>query len=232
MKGTLYLIPSPLGDTPVENVIPGETLKALRSLKSFVVEELRSARRYLSAAGFRGEIDTLELHLLNEHSKEPDIEQIVSLILKGESMGVISEAGLPAVADPGAQLVSLAHKSGINVVPLTGPSSLMLALMASGKNGQSFAFAGYLPVRGEERRTRIRELERISLKTGQSQIIIETPYRNDSLVADFLRTCSDGTTLAIACDLTTGNGFVKTKSIAQWKREIPKLNKRPCVFIL
>lgn len=231
-KGVLYLLPAPLGEGPLTAVIPQGTLDILLSLNIFAVEELRSARRYLSAAGFKGRVDTLELFLLNEHSSSQEVEQILTPLLSGKSVGLISEAGLPAVADPGANLVALAHKNGIRVAPLVGPSSLMLALMASGKNGQNFAFVGYLPIKNIERQAKIRELEKIALQKGQSQIIIETPYRNDALLADFLQTCSKTTQLTIAAELTTSSQYVVTKSIAEWGRERPVLNKKPCVFIL
>ncbi len=232
MKGTLYLIPAPLGDTAIGEVIPEGTIDILCKLKIFVVEELRTARRYLSKAGLKGNIDSLELYLLNEHSQDQEIESYISILLSGESMGMVSEAGLPAVADPGAKLVALAHKNGVEVFPLVGPSSLMLALMASGKNGQSFAFVGYLPIKGPERQAKIKELERTTQRIGQSQIIIETPYRNDALLADFLQTCSDNTLLTIASNITTPDSFIKTKSIAEWKKKRPVLNKKPTVFIL
>ena len=232
MKGTLYLIPAPLGDTAISDVIPEGTIDILCNLKHFVVEELRTARRYLSKAGLKGTIDNLELYLLNEHTVDQEVESYISILLSGESMGMVSEAGLPAVADPGSKLVALAHKNGVDVVPLVGPSSLMLALMASGKNGQSFAFVGYLPIKTQERQSKIKELERITVRTGQSQIIIETPYRNDALLADFLQICSDNTLLTIAANITTPDSFIKTKSVAEWKKKRPVLNKIPTVFIL
>jgi len=232
VKGTLYLIPSPIGDIAIDNTIPKGTLDILLNLKHFVVEELRTVRRYLSKAGLKGNVESLELYLLNEHSNEQEIESYLSILLSGVSMGMISEAGLPAVADPGAKLVALAHKNSIDVVPLVGPSSLMLALMASGKNGQNFAFVGYLPIKIEERRSKIRELEKLSLRTAQSQIIIETPYRNDALMADFLQTCSKDTLLTVATNITTPDSFIKTRTISQWKRAKPELNKKPTVFIL
>lgn len=232
MKGTLYLIPSPLGDSGVEAVIPAGTLSVLNSLRYFAVEELRSARRYLSAAGLRGKIDSLELFLLNEHTKESEIDDYIKLLLDGNSLGVVSEAGLPAVADPGGNLVARAHREGILVKPLTGPSSLMLALMASGKNGQGFTFCGYLPVKSEDRRSRIKELERNAAKTGNSQIFIETPYRNDSLMSDLLMVCSPGTYLTVAQNISLQDEFIKTLSVEEWRKRIPVLNKKPCVFIL
>jgi 16S rRNA (cytidine1402-2'-O)-methyltransferase len=232
VKGTLYLIPSPLGDSGVEAVIPAETLSVLNSLRYFVVEELRSARRYLSAAGLRGKIDSLELYLLNEHTNDKEIELYIKLLLDGNSVGVVSEAGLPAVADPGGNLVARAHREGIVVRPLTGPSSLMLALMASGKSGQGFTFCGYLPVKSDQRRTRIKELERCAAKTGYSQIFIETPYRNDSLLSDILMVCSPGTYLTVALNITMPDEFIRTLTIEDWRKNPPSLNKKPCVFIL
>lgn len=232
MKGRLFLIPAPLGDGHISDVIPAGTVDVISSLTHFVVEELRSARRYLSKAGFKGKIDTLQFYLLNEHSKAEETFEIIELLNSGTDVGLISEAGLPAVADPGSNLVESAHRHNIEVRPLTGPSSIFLALMASGKNGQNFAFIGYLPAKTEERRVKIKELEKFACRSGQSQIIIETPYRNDSLLADFLQICSDSTTLTIASEITCETQFIKTKSIGEWKRHKPELNKKPCVFIL
>lgn len=232
MKGRLFLIPAPLGDGHISDVIPAGTVDVISSLTHFVVEELRSARRYLSKAGFKGKIDTLQFYLLNEHSKIEETFEIIELLNSGTDVGLISEAGLPAVADPGSNLVESAHRHNIEVRPLTGPSSIFLALMASGKNGQNFAFIGYLPAKTEERRVKIKELEKFASRSGQSQIIIETPYRNDSLLADFLQICSDSTTLTIASEITCETQFIKTKSIGEWKRHKPELNKKPCVFIL
>ncbi|PKO95994.1 MAG: SAM-dependent methyltransferase [Bacteroidetes bacterium HGW-Bacteroidetes-7] len=232
MKGRLFLIPAPLGDGQISDVIPAGTIDAISPLTHFAVEEFRSARRYLSKAGFKGKIDTLQFYLLNEHSKAEETFEIIELLNSGTDVGLISEAGLPAIADPGANLVESAHRHNIEVRPLTGPSSIFLALMASGKNGQNFAFIGYLPAKTEERRVKIKELEKYAAKSGQSQIIIETPYRNDSLLADFLQICSESTMLTIASEITNESQFIKTKSIGEWKRHKPELNKKPCVFIL
>jgi len=231
-KGKLYLIPSPLGGANPADVIPQGTIDIVKNLTFFVVEELRSARRYLSSIGLKGHIDSLEFGLLNEHSRSIDVEMYIDVLNKGINVGLISEAGLPAVADPGSNFVEMAHKNNIEVVPLTGPSSLMLALMASGKNGQNFTFNGYLPVKPEERRIRIKELEKISKTMGVSQIIIETPYRNDSLFADFLQTCSPVTKLTIACNITLDDAFIKTRTVAEWRQNPPVIGKRPAVFIL
>ena len=230
--GRLYLIPSPLGGGEVTDVIPAGTLAIIRTIRHFVVEELRSARRYLSKAGLKGRIDELEFHLLNEHSSIEDAELCIDALMKGNDLGLVSEAGLPAVADPGALLVELAHRNRIEVVPLTGPSSLMLALMASGKNGQHFAFSGCLPVKGDERRARIKALEKAAVQRGQSQIFIETPYRNVALMNDILAVCSDATTVTVAAGLTTTEAYIRTLSVKEWKREEFNIDKIPCVFII
>jgi 16S rRNA (cytidine1402-2'-O)-methyltransferase len=231
-KGVLYLIPSPLGDGPVEAVLPAGVLGVLPSLQCFVVEEVRTARRFLSAAGLKGHIQELEFHTLNEHTTPQEVEALASLFDNGRNVGLISEAGLPAVADPGAALVALCHRHGIKVVPLTGPSSLMLALMASGLNGQSFAFVGYIPAKSEERKGAIRRLEKRSLAENQTQLIIETPYRNDSLMADMVATLDPRTRLCVAVNITCPDEFIQTRTVAQWKKQLPELGKRPCVFLI
>ena len=200
-KGKLYLIPSPLGENDPAEVIPGPVLKSLEGFRTFVVEEVRTARRYLSKAGLRGKIGDLEFHELNEHTDEATIEGYIRLFDGGNDVALISEAGLPAVADPGAQLVALAHRHGIEVVPCVGPSSLMMALMASGLNGQSFAFCGYIPAKTDERRNRLKTLEKVSAQLRQTQILIETPYRNDSLFADILSVCGASTRVCVACNI-------------------------------
>ena len=202
------------------------------SLSIFVVEETRTARRFLSRYGLKGSIGELEFHELNEHSSAADIEALGALFDSGDDVGLLSEAGLPAVADPGAELVALCHRRGIEVVPLVGPSSLMLALMASGLNGQSFAFCGYVPAKTEERRSALKALEKQSAAARRSQIIIETPYRNDSLLADMLQTLAPRTRLCIAADITLPSQFIRTDSIAGWRGHVPLIGKRPCVFII
>lgn len=231
-KGKLYLIPSPLGENDPAEVIPMPVLDSLAGFKTFVVEEVRTARRYLSRAGLKGRIGELEFHELNEHTDAATIEGYLKLFEEGNNVALISEAGLPAVADPGAQLVALAHSHGIDVVPAVGPSSLMLALMASGLNGQSFAFCGYIPAKTDERRSRLRTLEKVSAQLKQTQIIIETPYRNDSLFADILATCSPGTRVCIAANITMPDAFIKTRKVSAWKKEQPTIGKRPCVFLI
>ena len=231
-KGKLYLIPSPLGDNDPAEVIPGPTLELLKRISTYVVEEARTVRRYLSRAGLKGHIEELRMVELNEHSTSEEVEAMLSLFDDGCDVGLISEAGLPAVADPGAALVELCHRKGIEVVPQVGPSSLMLALMGSGLNGQSFAFRGYLPAKTDERRTAIREVERISGSLHQTQIFIETPYRNDSLLADLLQCLNTSTRLCIAADLTLESQTILSKSVGEWKKSGFTVGKRPCVFLI
>lgn len=231
-KGKLYLIPSPLGDNDPQEVIPQPVLESLQRFRTFVVEEVRTARRYLSRAGLKGKIGELEFHELNEHTDAALIEGYLTLFDDGNDVALISEAGLPAVADPGAQLVALAHSHGIEVVPAVGPSSLMLALMASGLNGQSFAFCGYIPAKTDERRSRLRTLEKVSGQLRQTQILIETPYRNDSLFADILSVCSPNTKVCVAANITMPDAYIKTRKVAQWKKEGLVIGKRPCVFLI
>lgn len=230
-KGRLYLIPSPLGEYDPAEVIPEGTLKVLKGISTFVVEETRTARRYLSAAGLKGHISELEFHELNEHTAPAEVESLLALFDKGD-VGLISEAGLPAVADPGAALVDLCHREGITVVPMVGPSSLMLSLMASGLDGQSFAFRGYLPAKTDERRAAIRRCEKDSAALHQTQLFIETPYRNDSLLKDLLEQLNPATRLCIAANITLPDAFIKTAKVSQWKKDIPQIGKRPCVFLI
>ena len=231
-KGKLYLIPSPLGDNAPEEVIPMPVLNLLSGFRTFVVEEVRTARRYLSRAGLKGSIGGLEFHELNEHTAPATLEGYLKLFDNGNDVALISEAGLPAVADPGAHLVALAHSHDIEVVPAVGPSSLMLALMGSGLNGQSFAFCGYIPAKTDERRSRLRTLEKVSSQLKQTQILIETPYRNDSLFADILATCNASTRVCVAANITMPDAFIKTKKVGAWKKEQLIIGKRPCVFLI
>ena len=232
MKGRLYLIPSPLGDNDPVEVIPAPTLALLQGIRRYVVEEVRTARRYLSRAGLKGHISELEFHELNEHTGPEEVEAMASLFDDGQDVGLISEAGLPAVADPGAALVALCHRRGITVVPLVGPSSLMLALMASGLNGQSFAFCGYLPAKTDERRNAIKAIEKASQAHNQTQIVIETPYRNDSFFADLLQACRPSTRICVAADITLPDAFIRTRTASEWKKENLIIGKRPCVFLM
>ena len=235
-KGKLYLIPSPLGDYSPTEVLPQTVLDKTLSIKRFVVEETRTVRRYLSAAGLKGHIEELEFHELNEHTKDAEIEAYLGLFSDNAGnpvdVGLISEAGLPAVADPGAKLVALCHTHGIEVCPMVGPSSLMLALMGSGLNGQNFAFVGYLPAKVDERRKAIKEIESRSAKYRQTEIFIETPYRNDALLADLIRNLSPATRLCVAANLTLEDQMIVTKSVRRWKESPVAIGKRPCVFLI
>ena len=231
-RGRLFLIPSPFGENDPAEVIPAPVLKSLEGFRTFVVEEVRTARRYLSKAGLKGHIGELEFHELNEHTEQAEIEGYIKLFDNGNDVALISEAGLPAVADPGAQLVALAHRNGIEVIPAVGPSSLMLALMASGLNGQSFAFCGYIPAKTDERRSRLKTLEKVSGQLHQTQILIETPYRNDSLFADILAVCSPSVKVCVAANITMPDAYIRTMSISQWKKQGIVIGKRPCVFLI
>ena len=231
-SGKLYLIPTPLDEGDPARVLPASVLEIIPTLSCFVVEELRTARRFLSAAGLKGKIDTLEFHELNEHTDPRQVEPLASLFDNGRNVGLLSEAGLPAVADPGALLVALCHRHNIEVVPLVGPSSLMMALMASGLNGQSFAFVGYIPAKTEERRAALRNLEKRSASARQTQILIETPYRNDSLLSDMLSCLSGNTRISVAANLTCEDQFICTRTVAQWKAHPVTIGKRPCVFLI
>jgi len=233
MSGTLYLIPCPLGDTPAELVLPAHTISVARQLRHFVVEHPKSARQFLSALKPKTPIQAMHFAELNEHTPASALQTLLAPLLAGEDVGIISEAGCPGIADPGADLVNLAHKSGIRVVPLVGPSSLLLALMASGLNGQRFAFQGYLPVAEPERSQRIGQLETESAKRQQTQLFIETPYRNEKLFQSLLTKCRPQTQLCIASNLTLPDEFITTRPIDQWRKlPIPPFHKRPTLFLL
>ena len=235
-NGRLFLIPSPLGDNALAEVIPGPVLERVSTIKRYVVEETRTARRYLSAAGLKGHIGELEFRELNEHTRPEEVESLLEMFSgqDGEptDVGLISEAGLPAVADPGALLVEACHRHGIQVVPLVGPSSLMLALMGSGLNGQSFAFRGYLPAKPEERKKAIREVEKDSARIRQTEIFIETPYRNDSMMSDLLATLQPSTRLCVAVNITQPDETILTRTVKEWKSSPLTIGKRPCVFLI
>jgi 16S rRNA (cytidine1402-2'-O)-methyltransferase len=240
LKGRLFLIPSPLGDNDPGEVIPDGVLAMLPKIRTYVVEATRTARRYLSAAGLKGHINELEFKELNEHTKPEEVEGFLPMFDNGNDVGLITEAGLPAVADPGSLLVRLCHRHGIEVVPCSGPSSLMLALMGSGLNGQSFAFLGYIPARAEERRQALKRIEKRSSSERQTQIFIETPYRNDSMLTDILAICRDDTEICLAANITMPDAFIQTRTVAEWRRTVAKarkdgegfIGKRPCVFLM
>jgi 16S rRNA (cytidine1402-2'-O)-methyltransferase len=231
--GTLYLIPVPLGPTPPEASLPANVLATIRPLKYFVVEQAKSARAFLKAVGTDTILQELQLEELNEHTKADALDHLLTPLRAGENVGLLSEAGCPAVADPGADLVALAQNEGIRVVPLIGPSSLLLALMASGLNGQRFAFQGYLPAKEGERNKALKDLEAESRKRQQTQLFIETPYRNRALFDAILQNCQPTTRVTIATDLSLPSESVRTRSVQAWKKETPpEIERRPTVFLL
>ncbi len=232
MKGKLYLIPVTLGDTVVSDVIPEKVVRVINTIDHYIVEDERSARRYLKKAGILKPIQELVFYPLDKHKPSEEKGNFLHILEQGKDVGLLSEAGCPAVADPGADIVRIAHNKGIVVVPLAGPSSIILALMASGLNGQNFAFRGYIPVPKQERLKKIKDLESISARENQTQIFIETPYRNQYLLEDILASASPSTKLCIACDLTLDTEFVQTKSIQEWGKQLPEIHKRPTIFLL
>ncbi len=235
MKGTLYLIPCPISEqTAVYDVTPTANKAVIDSLDYFIVENLRSARRFLSKAKIARPIDSLEFRELSEHTTSAqEVEAMVDVIVKGRSAGVISEAGVPAVADPGALVVEACHRKGVKVVPLVGPSSIIMAMMASGLNGQSFAFNGYLPIKEPERSRAIRSFEKRAQNERQSQLFIEAPYRNIKLFEQLLSVLAPLTKLTVAIDITDPAEFIATKSVKDWRTtQKPDMNKKPTIFII
>jgi 16S rRNA (cytidine1402-2'-O)-methyltransferase len=232
VPGTLYLLPVPLGESAQATVIPEYNVAMLNGLTEFIVEDLRTARRHLKAMGMKTPIDTLLFHELGKHTEVTDHISFLNSAKNGKSIGLLSDAGCPGVADPGAAIVKLAHDHGIRVVPLTGPSSILLALMASGSNGQQFVFHGYLPKERGERIPKLKELERNAQVLNQTQIFIETPFRNDHMVEDLLASLKSETRLCLASDITQPTEFIQTKAILDWKKQKPVLQKRPTVFLI
>lgn len=233
MEHALYLIPNTLGECKTSDVLPSLNATIIKSIKYFIVEDVRTARRFLKKVDSSINIDELQFYTLNKHTSPNELSSYLRPLEEGFDMGVISEAGCPAIADPGAEVVRMAQSKNLKVVPLVGPSSILLGLMASGFNGQSFAFVGYLPIQGNERTQRIKQLEKRAKTENQSQIFIETPYRNQKLLSEILSICQGNTKLCIACDITLESEYIKTKSINEWKKiNLPDLNKRPTIFIL
>lgn len=231
--GTLYLIPVPLGAVSPEMSSPASALARVRPLTHFVVENAKSARAFLKAVGTDAPLQALQLEELNEHTRTEALDRLLAPLRAGHDVGLLSEAGCPAVADPGADLVALAQRENIRVVPLIGPSSILLALMASGLNGQRFAFQGYLPAKEAERAKMLRDLESESRKRRQTQIFIETPYRNRQLLDGILQTCQPATRLTVATDLSLPGESVLTRTIQQWKKQTPPdIERRPTVFLM
>jgi 16S rRNA (cytidine1402-2'-O)-methyltransferase len=233
MAGRLFLLPAWLAeDTDPAAVIPAPVLERIRALDVFVVEDAKSARRFLAACGHPRPMREIVMAELNEHTPSEQVASLLQLALAGQDVGVLSEAGVPAVADPGAALVAEAHRHGVSVVPCVGPSSILLSLMASGLEGQRFRFAGYLPAESSARRAALVELEQRSARDAETQVFIETPYRNDALLADALATCKPQTRLAVAADLTAPSEWIRMDAVAGWREKPAAIGKRPAIFLL
>lgn len=228
----LYLLPVTLGETPVEKVLPSYNKEIILGIKHFIVEDVRSARRFLKKVDRGIDIDALTFYPLNKYTSSEDISNYLNPLVGGQSMGVISEAGCPAVADPGADVVAIAQRKNLKVVPLVGPSSIIMSIMGSGFNGQSFAFHGYLPIDPAERAKRIKMLEQRVYAEDQTQLFIETPYRNNKMVEDILRNCRPHTKLCIAAHITCEGEYIKTKTVKDWHGKLPDLSKIPCIFLI
>ena len=230
--GKLYLIPVTLGDTPPLEVMPGMVQNIIETLDQYVVENEKTARRFIKQICPKKPQPSLKLHALNKHTDPTEIPNFLDACLSGISMGLMSEAGVPGVADPGAEVVRIAHEKSIQVVPLVGPSSILMAMMSSGMNGQNFAFTGYLPIDQKEKRNELKRLERLSKDYNQAQLFIETPYRNNKMFDELCNTLNGNTRLCIACDITLPTEFIVTKPISVWKSNKPDLHKRPALFII
>lgn len=232
MEVALYLIPVTLGDTAIEKVLPAHNKEIILGIKHFIVEDVRSARRFLKKVERSINIDELTFYPLNKHTSPEDISGYLKPLQAGESMGVISEAGCPAVADPGADVVAIAQRKNLKVVPLVGPSSIILSVMGSGFNGQSFAFHGYLPIDASERTNMIKKLEGRIYAENQTQLFIETPYRNNKLAEELIRTCRSSTKLCIASNITCEDEYIHTRPVKEWAGKVPDLSKKPTIFLI
>ncbi len=233
MELALYMIPVTMGDTPIEQVLPSYNKEIILELKHFIVEDIRTARRFLKKVERSIDIDSLKFYELNKRTPKSKYASYLDVLQQGEPMGVMSEAGCPGVADPGADVVAIAQRKGLRVIPLVGPSSILLGLMASGFNGQSFAFHGYLPIDSKARMNKLKDLEQRIVKYDETQLFIETPYRNHKMLDDILQYCKSQTKLCIAANITCADEFIHTKSIGEWKEKgIPDLAKIPCIFLL
>ena len=231
--GTLYLIPVTLGDDNINQALPPDVVNIAQNIEHFVVESEKSARHFLSSIKTVKPVRELTLNLLNEHTLDKDLAALLTPLLAGKDVGLMSDAGCPGIADPGAKLVELAHLKNIKVVPFVGPSSILLSLMASGLNGQQFAFLGYLPVDKQARNVRLKEIEKRSQTHKETQVFIETPYRNQHMLEALLSVCQPNTRLCVACDISLASEMIVTKTIVAWKKSpLPDLHKRPSVFLL
>ena len=232
MPGNLYLIPTPIYDNSIELAIPKQITNILQKIDYYIVEIVRTARRYILKLKISKSIDDLHFFVLNKHTKVEELPTFLDPIKQNNNVGLLSEAGIPCVADPGSEIVRIAHRKNIRVIPLVGPSSIFMALMASGLNGQNFAFIGYLPINKRQKIKRIKLLERNSVSEKQTQIFIETPYRNNHMVKDLLDSLSPATLLCIAVDIMAKSEDIKTKTVREWRKKIPDINKRPAIFLI
>ena len=232
MSGKIYLIPVPLADTPLENVLPGYNAEIVRGLRHFVVENVRSARRFLRKVDRDFDIDGCSFGVLCQQTPKDAIPELLTPVLEGHDLGIISEAGCPALADPGADLVAIAQKKGVEVVPLVGPSSILMSLMGSGFKGQSFAFNGYLPIEKAERAAAIKRLEKLTASHDQTQIFIETPYRNNAMLQTLTQTLRPETLICVAADITGPSQKIRTMTAARWSKEKYDFNKTPAIFLI
>lgn len=232
LKGKLYLLPVMLGDNDPNEVLPVTVSRTMDFINDYVVENSKAARKFIKAINPNKVQAELNLFELNKHTEEKEIKNFIKPLLEGKNMGLMSDAGCPGVADPGAVVVKLAHENGIQVVPLVGPSSILLAMMASGMNGQSFAFNGYLPIDKSEKKQELKRLEKLSFDKNQSQIFIETPYRNNNILEDIVATLNPNTHICVACDITLPTEYIKTATANQWKKIKVDLHKRPCIFVI
>lgn len=232
MNTALYLIPVTLGDTEIESVLPSRNKEVILNISHFIVENVRTARRFLKKVDRNINIDELTFYTLNKHTKAEDIDSYLLPLIAGNSVGVISEAGCPAVADPGADVVAIAQRKRLTVVPLVGPSSIILSVMGSGFNGQSFAFNGYLPIDTNERQKKIKSLEHRVYSEDQTQLFIETPYRNNKMLDDLLRVCRPNTKICIASNITCKDESIRTCSVEKWRKQKYQVPKVPCIFLI
>ncbi len=231
-KGKLYLIPTTLGDIEPLEVLPLSIKRVIEDTTHFIVENEKTARRFIKRLTPKKPQPSLQLYPLNKYTGPEEYNSYLNPCLEGHDVGILSEAGCPGIADPGADIVALAHQKGIRVIPMVGPSSILLAMMASGMNGQSFAFNGYLPIDKSERKKEIKKLEKRSKELDQSQAFIETPYRNDKLLSDLIQSLKPDTRLCVACDITLADEFILSKPVSQWKSSHADLHKRPAIFII
>jgi len=232
ISGNLYLIPTRLGDNAPLEVLPISVKKVIETVNDYIVENEKTARRFIKKISSGKSQASLNIHILNKYTELSELPSFLEACKRGKPVGLLSEAGCPGVADPGAEIVKIAHQNNIRVIPLVGPSSILLALMSSGMNGQNFAFNGYLPIDKGERKTKLKQLERLSAEQHQTQLFIETPYRNNKLLEDICATLQSQTRVCVACDITLPTEYIKTKTVEEWKRTTVDLHKRPAIFII